>query len=132
MSSTFPEILVTATDHERLTGLLASVPATDPVLPLLQEELDRAEIVEQTEVPPDVVTMNSRVVIEEVDTGEQRAVTLVYPGHADVETGRLSILAPVGAALLGLRAGQSIDWPLPGGRRKRVNSTAGPSRGLMG
>lgn len=117
--TTLPDIILTSMDYERLSGLVSTLPDTHPVKKLLEDELDRAEVVEPHEVPADVVTMNSKVVVEE-ETGEQHVVSLVWPGAANFEAGRLSVLAPVGAALLGLRAGQSIDWPMPNGRRKRV------------
>jgi len=72
-------------------------------------------------VPPDVVTMNSRVVYRDEETGETREVTLSYPQDASLEQGRVSVLAPVGAALLGLSVGQEIDWQLPGGKTKRLH-----------
>ena len=79
----------------------------------------RAKVVPRDKIPKDVVTMNSRVIFENETTGEQREVTLVYPGSADIDAGRISVLVPVGTALLGLRVGQSIDWELPGGKKQR-------------
>ncbi len=81
----------------------------------LESELQRAEIVDAREVPPDVVTMNSRVVFEDVDTGKTTEVTIVLPQDADIDRGRISVLAPVGTALLGLAEGDSIVWPFPDG-----------------
>lgn len=120
MEATLPEITVTETDYERLSSILDARPSGDLVASHLRVELDRAEVVESADVPADVVTMNSRVVLEDPDSGEQHHVTLVYPHAANFESGRLSILAPVGAALLGLRQGQSIDWPLPNGRTRKI------------
>ena len=120
MHPELPEIVITGPDHERLSDLLATLPESHPVGAQLTAELDRAEVVEPEEIPPDVVTMNSRVVVEELATSDRHVLTLVYPSAADFSQGRLSILAPVGAALLGLRAGQTIDWPLRDGRRKQV------------
>jgi regulator of nucleoside diphosphate kinase len=120
MNETLPEILVTESDYERLDAILRHLPTQNAVASLLRRELDRAEIVESTEVPGDVVTMNSRVVLEDPETGERHHITLVYPSAADFDAERLSILAPVGAALLGLRPGQTIDWPLPNGRVRRI------------
>lgn len=120
MNATLPEILVTESDYERLDAILCRLPTQHAVASLLRRELDRAEIVESTEVPGDVVTMNSRVVLEAPDTGERHHITLVYPSAADFDAGRLSILAPVGAALLGLRPGQTIDWPMPDGRVRTI------------
>lgn len=69
--------------------------------------------------PGNVVTMNSRVVFKDEETSESREVSLVYPKDSDPQQGRISVFAPVGAALLGLSVGQTIDWPLPQGRLKR-------------
>ncbi len=122
MTPPLPEIVVTTLDHERLTRLLAAAPPGG-IVDLLTAELDRAEVVEPAEIGSDVVTMNSTVVVEDLDRGERRTLTLVYPTQADLTSGRISVLAPVGAALLGLRAGQAIAWPVPGGtRRVRVVS----------
>ena len=83
----------------------------------LEAELDRAIVVPQREVPPEIVTMDSRVVFEDAETGRRREITLCYPREADPARGRISILAPVAAALLGLRAGDSIEWPMPDCRK---------------
>jgi regulator of nucleoside diphosphate kinase len=95
----------------------------------LEAELDRAVVVEDGPVAPDVVAMESRVTFEDEGTGTAREVVLVYPGSADASAGRVSVLAPVGAALLGLRTGDRIDWPLPDGRtaRIRILSVAPPA-----
>lgn len=120
MNATLPEIVVTESDYERLTAILRSLPTQHAVASLLRRELDRAEVIESTEVPSTVVTMNSRVVLEDPETGDRHHVTLVYPSAAAFDAGRLSVLAPVGAALLGLRMGQTIDWPLPNGRVRTI------------
>jgi len=86
----------------------------------LAAELDRAIIVSPEQLPPDVVTMHSRVAFEDVRTGVSREVVLVYPHAADASAGRLSVLAPIGAALLGLRVGDTIEWPLPDGRMAKI------------
>lgn len=89
----------------------------------LAAELDRAVVVPAGAVPPDLVTMHSRVVFED-ETGKRREVELVFPWEADPSRGRVSVLAPVGSALLGLSAGQTIDWPLPGGRTAELTIVA--------
>ena len=81
----------------------------------LAAELENAEIVAAGCVPPGVVTMNSRVLFEDVTTGESREITIVFPQDADVLRGNVSVLAPVGTALLGLTEGESIVWPFPDG-----------------
>jgi regulator of nucleoside diphosphate kinase len=79
----------------------------------------RASALPRETIPKDVVTMKSRVIFENETTGERREITLVYPGDADIDAGRGSVLVPVATALRGLRAGQSIDWELPSGKKQR-------------
>jgi regulator of nucleoside diphosphate kinase len=76
----------------------------------LADELERAHIVEANDVEPTVVTMHARVVFRDESTGDVRAVSLVYPGEENIDEGCISVLTPVGAALLGLSEGQSIEW----------------------
>jgi regulator of nucleoside diphosphate kinase len=87
---------------------------------LLEAELERAHVVSQEDLPADVVSMRSRVLYEDADTEERREAVLVYPEEADLARSQISVLAPVGAALLGLRAGQSISWPVPGRRTRTI------------
>lgn len=117
VATTHP-LIVTDVDLERLRAVVEQhdVPAAE----LLDGELHRATIVPRAAVPADVVTMNSDVVYED-DSGTRRTVRVVYPRDADGERGWVSVLAPIGSALLGLRVGQHIDWRLPAGpRRLRV------------
>lgn len=81
----------------------------------LNEELDRAQMCTPESMPHDVVTMNSRVKFRNLATGEELTRTLVYPAQMTDSSAQLSVLAPVGAALLGLRTGDTINWALPGG-----------------
>ncbi|ATB31698.1 nucleoside diphosphate kinase regulator [Melittangium boletus] len=118
MSTPEPKIVVTSTDMERLRTLIDTTSGDQAEA--LDAELLRAEVVEASELPPDVVTMNSRVVYRDEDTQETREVTLSYPKDASLERGRVSVLAPVGAALLGLSVGQEIEWQQPGGKSKRL------------
>jgi len=119
--SSLRTIVVTEKDLQRLHALIDSRAERDAeAAELLEEELTRAVVVPQNQIPANVVTMNSRVVFEDEQTKQQREVTLVYPGAADAASHKVSVLAPVGAALLGLAVGQSIDWPLPGGRTARL------------
>jgi regulator of nucleoside diphosphate kinase len=114
----FPEIIVTELDVERLSRLLDVLPpAQRTAASGLETELARARVVPSKAVPPDVVTMNSRLLFED-DSGKRGEVVLGYPHHASEST--ISVLAPVGTALLGLRRGQSIDWRMPTGRCKRI------------
>lgn len=86
--------------------------------------LDRPEIGEPEEIPPNRVTMNSCVRFVDVGSKREHEVTLVFSGHANVETNRISVLAPVGSALLGLSVGDSIKWPLPNARSRRLRVVA--------
>ena len=115
-------IQVTEADYARLRSLAETWSATRDVdaAEALADELDRAEVVPAEQIAGNVVTMNSRVVFEDQRTGERREVLLVYPHESDVESGHVSVLAPIGSALLGLAVGQTIDWPLPGGQAKRL------------
>ena len=84
---------------------------------LLELELDRASVVPEASIPPDVVTMRSRAAFEDIETRKRRELVLVYPNESDPAEGKVSVLAPVGLALLGLRVGDTIRWPMP---RKRA------------
>ncbi|OOC10879.1 MULTISPECIES: nucleoside diphosphate kinase regulator [Thioalkalivibrio] len=111
-----PEIVVSATDMERLDQLLESVSAEEwPGRTELEAELDRARVVDSHEMPASVVTMNSSVRFRVVESGEEFTMTLVYPRDMDDSGQTLSIMAPVGSALLGLSEGEEIEWPRPGG-----------------
>jgi regulator of nucleoside diphosphate kinase len=90
----------------------------------LVSELQRADVVDSRDVPADVVTMNSRVVFEDVTRGTTTEVTIVFPQDADVERGKVSVLAPVGTALLGLAEGESIVWPFPDGSSRCLRVVA--------
>jgi regulator of nucleoside diphosphate kinase len=124
MSNTKPALIISSTDFNRLEALLDS-PALRrlPAATALMEELNRAEVLPPQQVPADVVTMNSTVDCIDESSGERHCLTLVYPNDADVEKHRISVLAPVGSALLGLSIGQSIDWQAPGGRTLRLRVT---------
>jgi len=113
-----PSIILTSADLDRLDRLLDSVsPLHTPGLDALRRELDRAEVVESHEIPPNVITMNSTARFVDETSGKEFELTLVYPGDTLMTHGTVSVLAPVGSALLGLSVGQSIEWPLPGGRK---------------
>lgn len=115
-----PAIRVTRSDHDRLSRLAESYSARNPdIADQLLAELDRARIVEDERITSDVVRMGSRLRFT-TDAGEDRAVTLVFPGEADIAEGKISILTPIGAALIGLSAGQSIDWTARDGRVHRL------------
>jgi regulator of nucleoside diphosphate kinase len=119
-------IYLTRSDVERLTRLIEIQGAgrNKDAFAALEEEIGRARIVDSAAIPPDVVTMNSRVSFEDIDTGERLERTLVYPHDANLGEGRMSVLAPVGSALLGLSVGQSIDWPVPNGASRSLRVLA--------
>lgn len=119
--SALPSITVTDRDLERLTRCIEqySDGRFAAQAEALEIELARAAVVPASEVPGDVVTMSSRLVVEDVRNGGRRTITLVYPEEADSDAGKVSVLAPMGSAVLGLRVGDEIDWDLPGGRKAR-------------
>lgn len=104
-----PPIVVTRSDYERLSDLAdAAIRNAAAAGEELAAELDRAHIVEADEIAPDVVTMHAQFTFRDDSHGTTRTVSLVYPGEENVDEGRISILTPIGAALLGLSEGQSI------------------------
>ncbi len=110
-----PSIVITKRDADRLDSLLESLSGqTFPGKAQLEAELARASIVDSKDVPPNVVTMNSTVAFR-TGEGKEFSLRLVYPKDADGSAERLSILAPVGSAILGLKEGDSISWPVHGG-----------------
>ncbi|WP_006787676.1 nucleoside diphosphate kinase regulator [Thiorhodospira sibirica] len=116
-----PKIIISSMDLERLENLLESLPAHSvPGMEALAAELYRAEVVEPRLMPPNVVTMNSKVRFKVDASQEEFCLTLVYPKDLDGSGEKISILAPVGSALLGLSEGCEIDWPKPGGGLLRV------------
>ena len=119
-----PQIHITQSDLDRLLELVEAYPGQR--FEKLEGELVRAKVVPREKLPQDTVTMNSRIVFEDESTGERREISLVYPGSADIDAGRISVLVPVGTALLGLRVGQSIDWELPSGGKRRYRIVAVP------
>ena len=125
-----PPIHLIDTDYDVIADLALSIERRSPELSkLLLDEINRAEIHERGALPPDIVTIGSRVEFMDVDTGAKRLVQLVLPVDADIEAGRVSILTSVGAGLIGLRKGQSIDWPCPSGRPRvlRILEVGQPS-----
>jgi regulator of nucleoside diphosphate kinase len=118
-------IYITSHDKQRLDDLLAEVAVSNPRgrgdLNALVEELQRASIVEPKDVPADVITMNSRAEMLDLDNGEAGSFTLVFPSEANIEEGKISVLAPIGAGMLGYRVNDEFEWNVPGGiRRMRV------------
>ena len=110
-----PDLVLSSLDLDRLDQLLSRLPATDPVRLLLEQELERGAVVEPEAMPANVVTMNSKVKIRLTKTGDESCLTLVYPKDLDASGEKVSVLAPVGSALLGLSEGDEIHWPMPSG-----------------
>ncbi|MEQ8310989.1 MAG: nucleoside diphosphate kinase regulator [Sphingopyxis sp.] len=116
-----PPIQMIDREADRLTELALSKEDDLPqVCGLLLREINRATIRTAPRFPSDIVTMQSRVTFADAATGAERTVELVYPGDADISAGRISILTPVGAGLIGLREGQSILWPDRDGHERKL------------
>jgi len=115
-------IHITKYDMDRLTelidGLRLSPKTNQANLDLLEKELYRAVLVDPPNIPRDVITMNSKVIISDTESGEKTTYTLVFPSAANISENKLSIMAPLGMALLGYRTGDIIEWPVPSGVRK--------------
>ena len=115
-------IYITNQDQQRLTDMLEEALARNSrdsgFLKELARELALAQAVDPKDVPSDVVTMNSRVVLQDVESGERMEYTLVFPEKADIENGRLSVVSPIGTAILGYAKGDILSWQTPGGPRK--------------
>jgi regulator of nucleoside diphosphate kinase len=119
-------IVITQTDAARLRDLLAARASSERDHEHLHElamELERARIASFDEVPENVITIHSHVQVLDLVSGERRELTLVLPTESDAGAGRISVLAPLGTALLGYRAGDDVEWQMPGGlRRMRIES----------
>lgn len=115
-------IYITKLDMERLKKRLLesdAVPERDREnLADLKQELMRAEIVSSRDIPGDVITMNSSVRLKDLDTKKELTYTLVFPADADAGQNKISILAPIGTALIGYRVGDIITWEVPAGQRR--------------
>jgi len=116
------EIYITEFDRKRLEELI-SVARTfssyeEEYLKELEAELNKGKIVESMKVPKDVITMNSKVRIKDMASNEEVVYTLVFPGMADIDQNKISILSPVGTALLGYEVGDIIEWKVPAGMRR--------------
>jgi regulator of nucleoside diphosphate kinase len=118
-------IVISDADRRRLEAMIESVRDNASLrvdsLAALEGELKRAQVVPQSDIPPEVITMNSVVRLRDLVSDETQEFELVYPADADVSRDRISVLAPVGTAILGYRRGDVIEWPVPAGlRRLRV------------
>lgn len=113
-----PSLVVSNEDFQKITALFAI--AKREIVDLLEEELNRAKLVPSDELPSDVVSMGSKVTFVDLDTHKEQTMTLVYPHESDIESNKVSIFAPVGAALIGLKVGQTIEWPITESKIRRI------------
>jgi regulator of nucleoside diphosphate kinase len=119
-------IYITESDLDRLRKLISFTSVSDndrtrEYLVMLEDELDVAEIVKPQSIPKDVITMRSKVRLLDVDSDKEVVYSLVFPNEADLEKGKISILAPIGTAMIGYKVGDIIEWEVPAGlRRLRV------------
>jgi regulator of nucleoside diphosphate kinase len=115
------QIIITKIDQERVSTIIAELRKhghCSDDLDAVEQELARASIVEPRDVPRNVITMNSTVVLRDLDTNNTEKYTLVYPWDEDMTKGNISILAPVGTAILGYQVGDIIEWEVPVGRKR--------------
>jgi regulator of nucleoside diphosphate kinase len=116
-----PNITLLAADYERLATLAHAAAYNDPeTAESLMEELERARIISRDQPPANIVCMGSDVLFRDDATRETRQITLVFPGDADIAQNKVSVLTPIGTALIGLRSGQSITWLTRNGVPKRL------------
>ncbi len=112
-------IYITRHDMQRLRELLENpdLMQQKPYLEPLRRELDRADVVEPAAIPSDTITMNSTVRLTDIQTGEELVLTLTYPDEASISAGKISVLAPIGTAILGCRETDTVEWEVPEGVR---------------
>lgn len=115
-----PSINMTRTDYDTLDRLVGDLPGTGPA-GLLQQELDRAEVFEDADMPKGTVTMNRWVHFTDGTGSDVRRIQLVMPRRADIDAGKVSVLSFVGAGLIGLKEGETIDWPAPSGETRKLS-----------
>lgn len=116
------KVIVSEGDYARILSSLDK--ATADVADPLREELDAATVLPDDELPLNVVNMGAEVTFRDLESGASSRCTLVYPHQADAATQRVSVLAPVGAALIGLAEGETIAWPIPGGKLRKLQVVA--------
>lgn len=116
------KIFITDTDRDRLEKLLLGTRQWSnrdkEHLQALEAELDKAHTVGSKDIPGDVVTMRTQVRVRDLKSGAEMDLSVVFPSEADSEQGKISVLAPVGTALLGYRVGDTVEWAVPGGLRR--------------
>ncbi len=116
------EIFITEADLKHLENIIRYAPISNEEqkdnLQRLSEDLERATIVGSKDIPPDVVTINSTVKMRDLDSGQEMVFSVVLPSNADISQGKISLLAPVGSALLGYRSGDVVEWRVPAGLKR--------------
>ena len=116
-----PKIFVTTKDAEKLRELIRKAHHSDyrgsDYLKKLAEEIEKASVVQSNQIPSDVITLNSTARLVDQKTDEEMLYTLVFPEDADISQGKISILAPIGTAMLGYKVGDTFEWDTPGGTR---------------
>lgn len=123
--SSRPPLIINRLDADRLQRLIDEAADKDRfVAEALEEELERGEVIDPEQIPEDVVSMNSRIQFTDLTRGRQMIRTLVYPHALATTEDGISVMAPVGAGLIGLRVGDAIDWPLPDGSEVRLRVDA--------
>ncbi len=115
-----PKIYITKSDKEKLKELIQKAQYSEyrgsPYLHMLRSEIEKARVVDSRDIPPDVITLNSTVQLVDKETNDEMVYTLVFPEDADVKTGKISVLAPIGTAMLGYKVGDTFEWETPGGK----------------
>ena len=120
-----PPLLINRLDADRLQRLIDNATDKDQmVAELLQDELSRGEVVDPEDIPDNVVSMNSQIQFTDLTRNQQMVRTLVYPHSLSTTKDAISIMAPIGASLLGLKVGDTIDWPLPNQQNARLRVDA--------
>lgn len=108
------KLVIKSSDYEKLQSLIERINSSSAEM--LEAEIIQAKVVVDNKLPADVVAMGSTVTFKRKDSEETTKVTLVFPGEANLEEKKISVLTPVGSALIGLRTGGEIDWPMPNGK----------------
>jgi regulator of nucleoside diphosphate kinase len=116
-----PSIFITTKDIEKLRDLIRDAYHTEyrgsDYLKKLAEEIEKASVVQPDQIPSDVITLNSTARLVDRETKEEMVYSLVFPEDADTSQGKISVLAPIGTAMLGYKAGDTFEWDTPGGKR---------------
>ena len=115
-------LIISETDYQRLIQLIEK--NDTPAAEALEVEISRAEIIKRKDFPVNAVTMDSTVTFIDLDSDEEKTISLVYPVDANVDEMKISVLSPVGSALIGLRIGGNIKWPVPQGKIRRLKVVA--------